>query len=418
VNPILNVPIEVRLVVLGILGAFLGSVVNLAVYRLAWHRRRISPLSPPLDEAPARRPSDRIPILGWLGLRREAPLHGAGFWIRPLVVELVVALGAAALYWWEVDQLGLVRPWVAAPSAAVLHVTYVLHVLLLALMLIGSLIDVDEKLIPDAITVPGTLVGLLAAAVFPWAMLPAVAAAVGPGGAAAAPPVWDFLRLSSPNPWPDWLGGFPSRWSLGIALCCWWGWCFALTPRTWYARHGQVRALVLCCARLRRDTGTYRMAALGMLGSVGIALVWGFGVERWAGLLTSLVGMAAGGGIIWSVRIVGTAVLRREAMGFGDVTLMAMTGSFLGWQPCLVIFFLAPFAGLVIGLFSLILHRQSEIPYGPFLCLAAAFVVVRWAAVWQWAEAPFSLGLLVPAIVLVGLVLMAGLLGLWRAILG
>lgn len=170
---------------------------------------------------------------------------------------------------------------------------------------------------------------------------------------------------------------------------------------------------MLCCARLRRDWGTYRIAALGVLGSLGIALVWGFGIERWAGLLTSLVGMAAGGGIIWSVRIVGTAVLRREAMGFGDVTLMAMIGSFLGWQPCLVIFFLAPFAGLAIGLFSLVLHRQSEIPYGPFLCLAAAFVVVRWADLWQWAEAPFSLGLLVPAMMLVGLVLMAGLLGLW-----
>lgn len=417
-NLIVNLPIELRLAVLGLLGAFLGSAINLGVYRLAWHPRRISPLAPPLEEAPARRPSDRIPIVGWLGLRREAPLHGAGFWVRPLVVELAVAVGAAALYWWEVDQHGLVRPWVAPPSIVVLHATYLLHLLLLALMLTGSLIDVDEKLIPDSITVPGTLVGLLAAAVFPWALLPDVAAGGGLPGGGAAELVWDFLRLTSPSPWPDWLGGFPSRWSLGIALSCWWGWCFAVMPRTWYARHGWVRALGLCCARLRRDWGTYRMAALGVVGTAVIALVWGFAVERWEGLLTSLVGMAVGGGIIWSVRIVGTAVLQREAMGFGDVTLMGMIGAFLGWQPCLVIFFLAPFAGLLIGLFSLILHRQSEIPYGPFLCLAAAFLIVRWSAVWQWAEAPFSLGMLVPAIMLVGLILMAGLLGLWRAILG
>ena len=81
--------------------------------------------------------------------------------------------------------------------------------------------------------------------------------------------------------------------------------------------------------------------------------------------------MAGAGGLVWAVRIIGAIVLRREAMGFGDVTLMAMIGAFLGWQPCLVIFFLAPFAGLVVGVLRLILFRDREIPYGPFLCLAA-----------------------------------------------
>ena len=370
VNPILNVPIELRLTVLGILGAFLGSVINLAVYRLAWHRRRISPLAPPPDEAPARRPSDRIPILGWLGLRREAPLHGAGFWIRPLVVELVAALGAAALYWWEVEQLGLIRPWVAAPSSTVLHVTYLLHVILLALMLTGSLIDVDEKLIPDAITVPGTLVGLLAAAVFPWAMLPTVAAAaIGP--AAPGPPAWDFLRLSSPNPWPGWLDGFPSRGSLGIAFAAGGAGALRIVAADLVRPPGQVRALVLCCAGCAR-LGDVPDCRVGVLGSLGIAASVGLW-HRTLGGAAHIAGRRppAAGSSGRSDR--GHRGLAARAMGFGDVTLMAMIGSFLGWQPCLVIFFLAPFAGLAIGLFSLVLHRQSEIPYGPFLCLAAAF---------------------------------------------
>ena len=68
-------------------------------------------------------------------------------------------------------------------------------------------------------------------------------------------------------------------------------------------------------------------------------------------------------------------------MGFGDVTLMAMIGAFLGWQPCLIIFFLAPFAGLVIGVLRLILFRDREIPYGPFLCLATLVVIVAWARI-------------------------------------
>ena len=48
---------------------------------------------------------------------------------------------------------------------------------------------------------------------------------------------------------------------------------------------------------------------------------------------------------MWAVRLIGTAALRREAMGFGDVTLMMMIGTFLGWQACSDLFFLAPFAG-------------------------------------------------------------------------
>ncbi len=63
------------------------------------------------------------------------------------------------------------------------------------------------------------------------------------------------------------------------------------------------------------------------------------------GLFTALLGLVGSGGIVWAVRLIGTAALRREAMGFGDVTLMMMVGTFLGWQACLIAFFISPFAG-------------------------------------------------------------------------
>ena len=97
-------------------------------------------------------------------------------------------------------------------------------------------------------------------------------------------------------------------------------------PRTWYSRHGWLRALGLMLARLRRDPSTRALLLLGLVGSLGILGVWLLGGPRWQGLLTALVGMAAGGGLIWAVRIIGAATLHREAMGFGDVTLMAMLG--------------------------------------------------------------------------------------------
>ena len=410
-NWILDIPLGVRLAGLAVVGALLGGMVNWAVYQLAWNRRAISPWSAADKKAPARRASDRIPIYGWFGLRREASLHGTGFWVRPMLVEVVTAVGLAALYWWEVEQTALIWPMTPPPTDLVMHVQFVVHALLLLLMLAGSLIDVDEKTIPDGITVLGTLAGLMVVAAFPWVLLPVVVEV-------NEQPVSDFLRITSPLGWPDGWGGFPQWSALGIGAACWWGWCFALMPRTWYGRHGWCRALGLSWARLRRDGGTYRCILLGVVGTLAIAGVWRLGGDRWEGLLTALVGMAAGGGIIWAVRIVGSAVLHREAMGFGDVTLMAMIGVFLGWQSCLMIFFLAPFAGLAIGLFTLALHRESEIPYGPFLCLAAAVVLLRWAGVWNWAEDLFSLGMIIPAIMAVGLVLMAGLLGLWRAVFG
>ena len=108
-------------------------------------------------------------------------------------------------------------------------------------------------------------------------------------------------------------------------------------------------------------------------------------------LASALVGLASAGGIIWFVRIIGRYALGKEAMGFGDVTLMAMIGSFLGWQACLFVFFVAPFAGLILGAAQWLAHREHELPYGPFLCLAALLVIVNWAPLWEWASKFFSI---------------------------
>jgi len=426
VNEILAIPFEIRLSALFLLGTWIGSLVNLGVYRLAWHPRAISPWSAPPADAPLRRRRDRVPILGWLGLRRESGLHGRGFWIRPMLVEVLSGVGFAALYWWEIGRSegpGLCLPGVPLPSFAVLHAQYACHLVLISLMLVGSLIDVDEKIIPDAITVSGTLFALFVVAVFPWTLLPDMERVVNVGrlgdffGAPPAPIAYEFLRLTSPNPWPNWLDNFPHAWPLLVGLGCWWLWCVALMHRTWYARHGWVRAFQLCCARLRREASTWRILRMGLIGSAGIAVVWCAGGPRWAGLLSALVGMAASGGIIWAIRIIGSAVLRREAMGFGDVTLMAMIGAFLGWQPCLIVFFLAPFAGLVIGLASLVLRRGPEIPYGPFLCLAALVVLVCWVTLWESTAWYFGLGWSFILVILLCLILMVPLLIVVRIVI-
>ena len=137
-NWLLAIPLELRLIFLFVLGTFLGSLANLAAYRLAWHARRISPWSRPDPKAaelkiPPRRLFDHVPIWGWLGLSRETPLHGRGFWIRPMAVELICGFALSWLYWWEVDQAALLPQALARaiPSSwsYMLHAQFAAHAL-------------------------------------------------------------------------------------------------------------------------------------------------------------------------------------------------------------------------------------------------------------------------------------------------
>jgi len=78
--------------------------------------------------------------------------------------------------------------------------------------------------------------------------------------------------------------------------------------------------------------------------------------------------------------------------------LMAAIGSFLGWQPTLIVFFLAPACALAVITASWIFRRDREIPYGPYLSLATLCLILGWKHIWPSAEFVFSLGLFVPVI--------------------
>jgi hypothetical protein len=61
------------------------------------------------------------------------------------------------------------------------------------------------------------------------------------------------------------------------------------------------------------------------------------------------------------------------------------------------------------------LRRENEIPYGPFLCLAAIVLIVAWRPIWTWLELTLLLlGASAPLLVVICLGAMAVLLGFWR----
>ncbi|HCE04189.1 MAG TPA: hypothetical protein DEQ98_13230 [Acidobacteria bacterium] len=104
--------------------------------------------------------------------------------------------------------------------------------------------------------------------------------------------------------------------------------------------------------------------AVGLLASVFFEPGW----------RAALIGVAAGGGVLW---VVGEAYFRirgEEGMGFGDVKMLAMVGAFLGWQLMLVTLLIASFAGSIIGGGMIAVDRGNmkyALPLGSFLAVGA-----------------------------------------------
>lgn len=101
------------------------------------------------------------------------------------------------------------------------------------------------------------------------------------------------------------------------------------------------------------------------------------------GLAWSLAGLVTGAGLTWLVRTLAGAILGYPAMGLGDVTLMAMIGAFLGWQPTLCALAIAPLTGVVLGLAVRLLTGRSYLAFGPYLACAAVIVLCSWRYLWQ-----------------------------------
>ncbi len=413
-----------------LVGVVLGAFINWAIYSWAWFPRAISPWSKADDRALPRTWTDRIPVIGWFGLRRETEIHGRIFWLRPMLIELLFGPMLAGLFWWEVIELGLLPSGAAAgmpPGMLVVTqqwmlIMYLGHALLMTLLMIATFIDFDEQTIPDAVTVTGTLLALtlhvIAAMMMPQIGSPLCLPWATEGGLAA-------VMFTAPAPIETkWLT--PMGLIVGEAIFA--AWCFALANRRWIMRKGFVKAIQFFAAGLvKYETmllGRFRtkvwklLVAIWLTGSVAIAAVYfGLGGSAWLALLSALVGVGLGGGQIWAVRVFAKLGLGKEAMGFGDVTLMAMVGGFLGWQAALFVFFLAPFTAIAIVLASWLLTGNRMLPFGPYLAAGAVLTVVFWDAIWnQWGSGVFILGPLIGAVLLLALVAMCALLFLFRVV--
>jgi leader peptidase (prepilin peptidase)/N-methyltransferase len=76
--------------------------------------------------------------------------------------------------------------------------------------------------------------------------------------------------------------------------------------------------------------------------------------------------------LLWLVGMAGTWIFKEEAMGGGDIKMMAMVGAFIGWQGVLLTIFLGAFIGTLIFLPLLLAGQKKLVPFGVFLSIGAA----------------------------------------------
>mgnify|MGYP001248638426 CR=1 FL=1 len=112
------------------------------------------------------------------------------------------------------------------------------------------------------------------------------------------------------------------------------------------------------------------------------------GVESvWPSLMKSLLGLAAGSGILWLVAIIGRWAFKKDAMGFGDVKLLGAIGALLGVPGVIYTILISSLVGTVIGLLLIVVggHQwRSKLPYGPYLAIAAVSWILGGDVLWEW----------------------------------
>jgi len=119
----------------------------------------------------------------------------------------------------------------------------------------------------------------------------------------------------------------------------------------------------------------------------GIVVGFLFSLVTEPGWQASLIGILAGGGVLFGVAEAYYRVRHEEGLGMGDVKMLAMVGAFLGWKLTLMTLMMASLGGSVIGVLLIVTRRgglKYALPFGTFLALGAAAAATVGPAVLDW----------------------------------
>ena len=373
-------------------GACVGSFLNVVIYRLPEGLSIVRPASRCPKCAHELRWFENLPIVSWLALRGRCRSCHAPISPQYVLIEMLVAVVFAGVYiifflappdqwwggiggeWWR--YVGLSGGWPAL----------IVVLTVLCGLLVATIIDARTFLIPAPITTAMTVIALVA-----WLVQ----------GLLPQPPLAEGLW---PIPTVGWglIGATLGGW-LGVGVA-WVGLNFGPIPRSFadyeeFVPEGETLAEYPFA---RREMWKELLFLLPIcIGLVGGGMILGAvhidaDVPRWLMAISAgLFGWLVGGGIVWGVRWLGTLAFGKEAMGMGDVHLLAAVGACLGWVDPIRIFFLAPFTALAwiaLSRLAAMVRRTTghELPYGPHLAAATVVIIFLRPAVEAFQHALFT----------------------------
>jgi leader peptidase (prepilin peptidase)/N-methyltransferase len=371
-----------------ILGANVGSFLNVVVYRLPAGISLVAPPSrcPHCEHQLSMWRMENVPVLGWLWLAGKCRKCKAPISIQYPLVELTTAIlfGGSYILFYMVDG------W-RAPLGTMVGIgfeqtwpIFIVYLVMIAALISATLIDAKLYIIPLSITWVIAIVGIVVLPVAAYFGMPPM------GLAGTSIPFEPYV---------------PMVGSAGAMIA-------------WGGAAGLLVAVVLLQLGILPDSfegecnddeldenGELpplkhpRLVALKELMFVGFPLlgmlVGHFIVSRdlipqpelakhgWYYVLAGCtMGYLVGGGAIWACRIFGTLAFNKEAMGLGDVHLLAAIGVVLGWHEVVFLsIFIAPIIAILVTAALAIAASLKNgvarvIPYGPYLAAAAVIVLL------------------------------------------
>ena len=96
-------------------------------------------------------------------------------------------------------------------------------------------------------------------------------------------------------------------------------------------------------------------------------------------LNSTLLSLASGIGlflVMYSIKLIGDKMFKKESLGGGDIKLCLFIGLIIGFRLGLISLVFASFLALPYAFANVYLNKKNELPYGPFLIAAAVIIYI------------------------------------------